>query len=58
MRNSSLKRSGMARVNEGSQFYLPPTPLSTRGMNHTCLYSPAPKCHNTLASTHFPFRWG
>ena len=35
--------TGMARVNEGSymQLYLPPTRLSTSGMNHTCLYSPA-----------------
>jgi len=40
MRNLSLKRSGMARVNDGSQFYLPPTRLSTSGMNHACLYSP------------------
>jgi len=30
--DSSLKRSGMARVNEGSQFYLLPTRLSTSGM--------------------------
>ena len=33
---SSLKGSGMARVNEGShmQFYLPPASLSTNGMSH------------------------
>ena len=30
----SLRRSGMARVNEGSQFYLPPTRLCTSGMSH------------------------
>jgi len=54
MRNSSLKRSDMARVNEGSQFYLPPTRLSTSGMSHTCLYSPAAEHHRTLAGTHFP----
>jgi len=32
----------MARVNERSQFYLPlpPTRLSTIGMNHTCLITP------------------
>ena len=41
MRNSSVKRSGVACVNKGSQFYLPPTRLSTSGMNHTCLYFPA-----------------
>jgi len=27
----------MTRVNKGSQIYLPPTRLSTFGMNHTCL---------------------
>jgi len=43
----------MARVNEGSQFYLPPTRLSTSGMNHTCLHSPAAEHHRTLAGTHF-----
>ena len=32
--NSSLKRSGMASVNEGSQFYRPHTRLSTNGMSH------------------------
>ena len=54
--DSSLKRSGMAHVNEGSQFYLPPTRLSTSGMNHTCLYSPATQHHRTLAGNHFPSR--
>jgi len=56
MINSSLKRSdiGLARVNEGSHcFYLPPTRLSTSGMN-----SPAAEHHRTLAGTHFPSRWG
>jgi len=43
----------MARVNEGSQFYLPLTNLSTSGMNDTCLYSPATEHHRTLAGTHF-----
>jgi len=52
MSNSSLKRSVMARVNEGSQFFLPPTRLSESGMNHTCLYSPAAERHRTLAGTH------
>ena len=48
----------MARANEGSQFYLPPTRLSTSGMSHTCLYSPAAEHHRTLAGrpTHFPSR--
>jgi len=55
MRNSSLKCSGMARVNEGSQFYLPPIRLSTSGMNHICLYSSAAGYHCTA---HFPSRWG
>jgi len=48
----------MAWVNEGSQFYLPPTHLSTSRMNHTCLYFPSVERHRTLADTHFPFRWG
>jgi len=35
-----LKRSGMARVNEGlHSFYLSSTRLSTNGMSHYCLYS-------------------
>jgi len=56
--DSSLKRSGMARVNKGSHsFYLPPTRLSTSGMNHTCHYSPASEHHRTLAGTHFPSCW-
>jgi len=56
--DSSLKRSGMARVNEGSHSfsYLPPTRLCTSGMNHTCLYFPAAEHHRTLADTHFPSR--
>jgi len=33
--------SDLARFNEGSQFYLPPTQSSTSGMSHTCLHSPA-----------------
>ena len=53
-----LKRSGMARVNEGSQFYLPPIHLSTSGMNRTCLYSPAAEHHCTLAGILFPSCWG
>jgi len=36
-----------------TQFYLPSTCLSTSGMNHTCLYSPAAEHHRTLAGTHF-----
>jgi len=57
-KDSSLKCSGMALVNEESQFYLPPTGLSTSGMNHTCLYSPAAKGQRTLVGTHFLSRWG
>jgi len=49
------RRSGMARVNERSQFYLLATHLSTSGMNHTCLYSPAAEHHRNLAGTHFPY---
>jgi len=41
-----------------TQIYLPPTRLSTSGMNHTCLYSPAAEPRRTLAGTHFPSRWG
>jgi len=37
----------MARVNEGSQFYLPPTRLSTSGMNHTC-FTPQPQSITAL----------
>jgi len=33
------KHSGVARVNKGSHsFYLPPTGLSTSGMNHACQF--------------------
>ena len=35
----SPKRSGMVHVNEGSQFYLPLTCISTSGMSNACLYS-------------------
>jgi len=35
-----------------------PTRLSTRGMNHTRLNSPATEHHRTLAGTHFPSSWG
>jgi len=31
-----------------TQFYLPPTRLSTSEMNHICLYSPAAEHHRTL----------
>jgi len=41
-----------------TQLYLTPTRLSTSGMNHTCLYIPTTERHRTLASTHFPSRWG
>jgi len=33
-RKPPLMRSGMARVREITQFYLPPRRLSTNGMNH------------------------
>ena len=46
--DSSLKRSGMARVNEGSQFYLPPTRLSTSGMNHIPAFTPQPQSITAL----------
>jgi len=39
--NTSLRRSGMARVLKGSQFSLPTTCSSANGMNHTCLFLPA-----------------
>ena len=48
------RKTVMARVNEGfTQFYLPPTHLSTSGMSHICLYSPVAERHCTLAGTHF-----
>jgi len=43
----------MARVKGITQFYLPATRLSTNGMSHTFLYSPAAERHRTLAGTHF-----
>ena len=40
MSDSFLKRSGMTRVNEGSDsFTCHYTRAATSGMNHTCLYS-------------------
>jgi len=54
--NSPLRRSGMARVNQESQFYLPPTRLFTSGMVHTYLCSAAAERHRTLAGTRLPFR--
>jgi len=36
-----LKRSGMARVLKGSQFYLYTARSSANGMNHTCLCLPS-----------------
>jgi len=47
----------MARVNE-DHTVLPPARLSTSGMNHTCLYTPATERHRILASTRFPSHWG
>jgi len=41
-----------------TQFYLPPTRLSTSGMNHTCIYSPSAERRHTLAGTHFLSRCG
>ena len=56
---SSLRCSSKARVKRRiTQFYLPPTRLSTSGMNHTSLYCPATEHHHTLADTHFPPFWG
>jgi len=36
-----LRRSGMARVLKGSQFYLHTPRTSANGMNHTCLCLPS-----------------
>jgi len=41
-----------------TQFYLPPTRLSTSGMNHTCLYFPTAERHRILAGNHFQSRLG
>jgi len=41
----------MARVNEGSHSFTCHPRLSTSGMNHTCLYSPAAEHHRTLADS-------
>jgi len=40
-RDTPLKRSGMARVLKGSQFYLHTPHSSANGMNHTCLCLPS-----------------
>jgi len=39
-----------------TQFYMPPTRLSTSAMNHACLYSLATERHRILVGTHFPSR--
>jgi len=39
--DSSPRHSGTASVNKRPQFYLPSISLSTSGMRHACLYSPA-----------------
>jgi len=55
--NEQLTSNGAQVWQRGiTQFYLPTTSLSTSGMNHTCLYSPAAERHRTLAGTHFPAR--
>jgi len=36
-----------------TQFYLPPTRLSTSGMNHTCLYFAATEHYHTSAGIHY-----
>ena len=57
MRNSSLKRSDMAHVNEGSRSFTCHPHVYHKwkcGINYTCLYSPAAERHRTLAGTHFP----
>jgi len=36
-----LRRSGMAHVLKGSQFYLHTPRSSTNGLNHTCLCLPS-----------------
>jgi len=48
----------MSRVKEGSQFYLPPTRLSTSGMNHTYLYFPAAERHRSFGWYSFPVPLG
>jgi len=45
--DSSLKSPSMARVNQGSQFYLLSTRLSTSGMNHTS-FTPQPRSITAL----------
>ena len=36
-----------------TRFYLSPTRLSTNGMSHTCLYSPATELRRILVGNHF-----
>jgi len=52
---SKALRYGTLRVI--TQFYLPPTCLSTSEMSHTCFYSPVAEHHCTLAGTQFSSRW-
>jgi len=47
MSNSPLRCSGMAGVNEGSQFHPPPIHLSTSGTSH-----------RASTSTHWHFAFG
>jgi len=56
MRNSSLKRSGIARANEGSHS-LPATHTFIYKWNEP--YLPLlPSCRVSPHSTHFPSHWG
>jgi len=43
----------MARVKGITQIYLPPTRLSTSGMNHPVFIPPAAEHLRTVAGTHF-----
>jgi len=44
----------MARVNDESQSYLPPTRLSTNGISHILPLLPAAEHHRILTATQFP----
>jgi len=45
----------MVRANEGSHSFTCHPRLSTSGMNHTCLYSPAAEHHHTLVTLWYSF---
>jgi len=58
MSTSTVRCSGMSRVNDGYTVLLATHTFISSGMIYTFLYSPAAKHHCILAGTHFPSCWG